>query len=124
MKLSEFKKILMKADDEIGVNHMQILENHFFHLKDREKDYREGAIDFAIEKRLAFWNTANNTYELVKRYVSIKCPKCGKPMEMQGGGGSGGSTTVRFRCKECKVESGLTISNEDIYFEFKGGKDE
>lgn len=121
MKLSDLRKILSKTDEEIDVNHMRVLENHFFNLKD-EKDYRNKAIDFAIEKRLSFWNTANNTYDMVKRFISIKCPKCGKPMEMQGGGGSGGSTTVRFRCKECKSESGLTISEEDIYFEFKGEK--
>ncbi len=117
MKLNELKEIIPIPDD-IEVNHMQAIENYFFHNL-KVANYRTKAIDFCIEKKLSILTTANNGYELLKRFVYVKCPKCNSSMEGTTGGGNGDCETITYIC-ECGNKANLTIPvDSGLSIEFK-----
>ena len=123
MKLKQLKKLLDIDEKEIDINHMRILEDYFFQ-RSEDADYRHAAIDFCIRNKIPFHQTVNNNYEIISRFVKIKCPVCGNMMEAKHGRGNGDAFTVTFVCPQCKSEAKLETHQESLSFNNIGDKDE
>lgn len=97
------------------VNHMEILESHFFNLRSAE-NYRVSAIDAAAKRKWGVQNTSNNTYELTKMLISVKCPYCKHSTTPHGGGGNGASFSTTYNCsnEKCKGTVSVCFSNGDL----------
>ncbi len=109
MKLSELQKHIPIVEGDVEVDPTDTLEHHFFGKHYSGVDYRDRAINFAIERRLPVTTTQNNGATLIERFVKVACPVCGADMARDGATGNGESLTTEFRCDHCGVAAELTI---------------
>jgi len=125
MKLSTKKAIAEKLaivkKHDLSCNPMQIIESMLFD-DSTVKDYRDEAIDFAVNERLPLTNTENNTFEFVKRYIRVICPCCSTDMTTNSAGGNVESTTVSYNCAKCSTKFTLTTRVGDMSADFKSTK--
>lgn len=115
MDLKKFKEKIGKEieDKEISIDTTHTLEDIFFNDKESKEDYRNRTIDFSIRHRMSFGITANNGFNLLKRFVKIKCPVCNEEMELTYGSGNNIVTTGVYKCKKCKVENSISIPHHN-----------
>lgn len=105
---------------DIEVDVTGIIEDHFFNLKS-VKDYRNKAIDYMVTNKLSFGSSCNSHHEIMKRFITVKCPVCGKEMTVTQGGGNSDTSTTTYTCADCKTVANLTMPNDGgVYFNFKG----
>lgn len=78
MKLKDIKSLNLspKTTEDAYFDHVAAIVDDEFRNRNT-KDYRNSAIDRLTKNGLAFWNNINLTHDMVKRFVSIKCPYCG-----------------------------------------------
>lgn len=121
MKFDELKQRYPFAEAE-DVNSLRVAESHFFNHTTTDSRYRELAVESVIRDELSFRSTGNSYMEVAKRLVEITCPSCQRGMLVVGGGSSGGSCTVNYRCDYlgCKTEVSLTMPPDGLSVQFKG----
>ncbi len=120
MKLNELQQLLPDLDQNPHINHTVTIEDYYFRDPGKD-DYRQRAIDFSIEHQISVTTTQNNGFELMRRYIKVRCPQCRKNMQSGTGFGNGGGQTLHYNCP-CGVEFHLTIPLPGgINFTFKEG---
>jgi hypothetical protein len=104
-----------------GVNPLRVAINHFFFkptpsfVKDGEiRDYRKQSVDLCVDKKVDFGSEYNTTFDISKRYVSVKCPSCGNMLNGKGGGGSGSNYSIDYPCT-CGVMVVLSVPAEGFF---------
>jgi predicted RNA-binding Zn-ribbon protein involved in translation (DUF1610 family) len=119
MKVREISEILPSVKiDEIEVDQTSVIENYFFERR-YSKDYRKDSIDFMVKNRVDFHSSCNSGFDVMKRFVHVVCPVCGKNMSAGDGSGSGGTTSMQYKCEHCSVEVFITIPTEGFEVCFK-----
>ena len=117
---NRFQTELRDHDAMTYINPLEVMENYYFGRHDI-KNYRERAVDRCIDEKVDFSSTANNIYDMSKRFITIKCPVCKSNIVGQGGGGTNNNNHINFRC-DCKFEATLTLPDNGIEFKFKENK--
>ncbi len=87
---------------------MQMLVSDSF-KQHSTRDYRDVAIDRAIESGCNFateWNTITN---FARRFVKVSCPYCGEDTKTSGGGGNNAEMSVSYFCEKCGSITSLTF---------------
>lgn len=122
----EFLSLHKKTRDELlEVNTTRAIVSDEFNRKelpDTKKDYRERAVDRLVKENKSFYNEDNITWEIIKRYISLKCPYCGNKMIENGGSGNGDRTSQNYHCPACDSEASLSFGPNSIWFEPKKEK--
>jgi len=120
MKLSEINENLgIDYKKEPDLNPLQIAEDYYFGFSRTTGNYRDIAYQRCVDYNVDFTSTQNNIYNMVKKLIKVVCPKCGKDLSGEGGGGTYKAYTVRFTCSDCKTKVSLTVDPEDaITIEF------
>ena len=107
---------------EIELNPTRVFEDYYFSndriAGNKSKDYREQAIDRCIEEKVSLNSTANNIFNMSKRFIKIICPICGKDMETKSTSGNSDTYTIRFIC-ECNTKGYIDLPMDGIWFEFE-----
>ena len=108
------KLILMGYDpDEMDVSLARCVTSQAFNAARTgdEIGYRDAAINKLIALKLAWDSEQNITYDVFRRFVIIKCPYCGYPMQHVNGGGSATECTVTYQCKRkrCQARAHITV---------------
>lgn len=119
--LNDLKERLNLSDAEVGdaVHWVKLIEYHFFNV-DHTANYRNQAIDFCIENKIDFVVTQNNPYEMVTRFIGMKCPKCSSEMKLKSSGGDTHTHHIVCRCAKCGIEGSLRIDVPDgMSFHFR-----
>lgn len=118
MKIKDFKKFVNIDPEEVEVNAIELLEEHFF--EDRNcTDYRNSAINVCNNKKIDWTSTENNTYQIFKRYIKIECPKCGREMEILNRGVNCNESYATYKCDTCGTQVNLTIPEKGFSVSFK-----
>jgi hypothetical protein len=123
MKRSEIKTLglLFKTIREYNeeVDHVQLIVSDEFNRPiKKEEDYRDTAIYRLVKNNLSFYNEQNLSFLIMKKFVKIVCPYCGKEMQNSGcGSGNNEVTRMRYSCS-CGAKANLSFRGEDaITFE-------
>jgi predicted RNA-binding Zn-ribbon protein involved in translation (DUF1610 family) len=124
MKIEDFDSKLPGIRVKIGqieVDPTHIVEHACFEDRsDRRKDYRDLSIDYFLKHKVDFHSTCNSIYNVAKRFIKIKCPKCGKNMELNGGGGNSSLHNLNYTCT-CGTKANLNMPNEGFSVQFEDG---
>ena len=118
MKLKDLKQFIDVNSEEVEVNAINMIEDHFFNNPECS-DYRNSAINFCNNKKIDWSSTENNCYDVLKRYVKIECPKCHREMEVVNGSGNCNSSYVTYKCNSCETQVNLTIPKKGFSVYFK-----
>ena len=119
MKIKDLQNRLPELQDTIDdkyVNPLSVLESFYFGRK-TGISYERKAVDRAVSEKLDFCSTCNSIYTLIKSFVKIKCPMCGKEMTTNSAGGNAKEYTVHFRC-ECGTKTNLSCPTDGFSVEF------
>lgn len=118
MKLKDLKQIIDVNPEEVEVNAIELIEDHFFN--DRLcSDYRNSAINVCNNKNIDWASTGNNSYDVFKRYIKIECPKCHREMEILNGGGNCNTNYATYKCGTCGTQVNLSIPDKGFSVYFK-----
>ena len=104
MKLTKALMFIPISEEEVEVDFTRLVESYYFH-NDRSVTYRESTLDFLIGSGERWYITSNTQNIFNKRYVTIKCPYCGK--EMKAG--------IPYKCENCN--SRIYIDTEEQSFQ-------
>ena len=125
--LNDLKEKLHFSNDDIerAVHWGNLIEHHFFNrrvteYKGHKTNYQNRAIDFCIENKIDFVVTQNNPYEMLSRFLRLKCPKCSGEMKEKSSGGDTHTHHITYRCEKCSIEGELRIDVPDgMSFHFR-----
>lgn len=107
---------------EIEVDSTHLVEHAFFDDRtNRRTDYRDQSIDYFLKHKVDFHSTCNSIYNNAKRFIVIKCPKCHRNMELNGGGGNSSLHNLYYVCT-CGTKANLNMPNEGFSVQFKDGE--
>jgi transposase-like protein len=106
------KDISPKTMSEMEVDFTRLVVSDEFNS--RSSNYRETAINRLIESKEPFRNEHNITWEMLKRFIVVKCPYCSRDMKSNGGGASGGRHTMSYSCpsKRCGGQFSLSVDSD------------
>ena len=117
MKINAIKTLGLsdRGMDEVEIDHVEAIVHDEFLRKfpfgnKPTQDYRSRGIDRIVRANLSLYNNCNITFELLQRYVTVKCPYCSELMTYHGGGGNGNTSTGEYKCK-CGAEAHLSFDN-------------
>ncbi len=74
-------------------------------------NYCERAISRLVGLEIPWYTEHNIQHETIKQFVNITCPRCLMAMKASGGGGSGNTAYVRYRCS-CGNQATLAVPAE------------
>ena len=94
-------------DDYVNFTEM-IIHDEFYGYG--EKDYRNRAIDRLISMNVNWHSEPNIEYDIMKRFVKIICPYCGRIMSFNG------VTGRMYACDLCNVSASASV---DISFKIE-----
>lgn len=105
------------------INPLEAASLHHFNCKQVPgQSYRDAAIDDVVSKEMTFYSEGNCDFELMKRYVGVKCPYCNCAAEHEGGSACSGQSTHVYRCKGCGASVSLTIVGQGGFSARPGAK--
>jgi phage FluMu protein Com len=105
-----------QTQEEIYIDPATVVESDEFNRR-MPGDYRERAINRLVKLGVRFHSTCNNVYNMVKRFVTVKCPYCRRNMKMTSGTGCGETYTLHFQCPKCKATADITVPSKGVAFE-------
>jgi hypothetical protein len=116
-KAYEFLGLLPKTSIDINFDQTRAIISDEFNrpeLPHSGGDYRWRAVRRLIALCVPWRTETNIAYEVVKQFVSVKCPYCKEDMKIDNSSGCGHSQTISFCCNGCKAIASMTIDNESF----------
>jgi predicted RNA-binding Zn-ribbon protein involved in translation (DUF1610 family) len=115
MKLKDFQKKCPGVCLQLGeleVDQTALIEHDFFERANKD-NYRVEAIQYMTKHNIDWHSTGNSAFDVMRNFIKIKCPKCGKNMVACSGGGNGKTNSMHYECT-CGTEANLTMPNDGL----------
>jgi len=107
--------------DEYYVDIGQLITSDEFNFNHgSDEDYRNRAVNLLMNLKADFQSNSNIIYDLMKRFVKIKCPYCDAWMDVRGGGGNSQMHTLNYVCPE-HAQISLSLPSDGFAIVFKHG---
>lgn len=119
MKIKDLQRRFPELEATIedrDFNPLSAFESFYFGKKTAMR-YEKKAVERVVKEKVSFHSTCNSIFLIIKTYVKISCPSCGKEMTTNSAGGNSEQYTVNFRC-ECGVRVDISCPTDGFSVRF------